>query len=361
MATLNTARVRRLLGYSIKGIADEKLYRLTELIGITLTKGGSVEFRTTDGYGYTYVATSIDSGTDEIDVAVDAQLFVSLINKITTDTFDMSVSGNKLVITANGKYEIALEPDENGGILEFPKKPSTSWDDDTSEIGSLTEADLRTISQSVKASLSPAKGTLYANYYVGDVVAATDKAMLSVFNKQILDRAVLLDRKFVDMICSCPESVNLYELNGEIVATSGSNDIVLTFYSTPKAVDEYNITAINKMVGLENKAFCRIRKTDLLGLLDRLSLFVGKFDDGAINMKFTDDGIEVSSINTSGVELVEYKESKDIVEQTIKINIDRLATQLKAYTSEAVDLYYGSEICIKLVDGDVTQVIALMR
>ena len=90
-------------------------------------------------------------------------------------------------------------------------------------------------------------------------------------------------------------------------------------------------------------------------------MFVNKFDDGAIELHFTDNYIEVSSMANNGVERIEYQESKDAQDITIKINIERLRNQLKAYSSDVVDLYYGSEICIKLVDGDMTQVIALIK
>jgi hypothetical protein len=64
---------------------------------------------------------------------------------------------------------------------------------------------------------------------------------------------------------------------------------------------------------------------------------------------------------SNGIERVDYTESKDTIDLTIKINIDRFRNQLKAYSSDVVDLYYGSDICIKLVDGDLTQVIALIK
>ena len=99
----------------------------------------------------------------------------------------------------------------------------------------------------------------------------------------------------------------------------------------------------------------------MLELLDRLSLFVSKFDEGCIKLHFTDGCIEVSSMASNGIESVDFTESKDAKDMTIKINIDRLRNQLKAYNSDIVDLYYGSDVCIKLVDGDLTQVIALIK
>ena len=126
-------------------------------------------------------------------------------------------------------------------------------------------------------------------------------------------------------------------------------------------VSEYNIEGITRFANLEVNSFCRIKKAEILDLLDRLSLFVSKFDDGAIKLHFTSDYIEVSSIASNGIERVDVMECKDAKDFEIKINIDRFRNQLKAYNSDSVDLYYGSDMCIKLVDGNMTQVIALIK
>jgi hypothetical protein len=146
--------------------------------------------------------------------------------------------------------------------------------------------------------------------------------------------------------------------NGTLIANAPNFTLI-----TKATIDcsDYNVEGLKKMLSIEQDSYCRLRKKEILDLLDRLSLFVKSFDDGAITLEFTLDSVKVSSLSSNGVETINFMESKNAKEKTIKININRLISQLKSYTSDSVDLYYGSDLCIKLVDGDVTQVIALMR
>ena len=43
------------------------------------------------------------------------------------------------------------------------------------------------------------------------------------------------------------------------------------------------------------------------------------------------------------------------------INVDMLSTQLKANMADVIEMQYGAENSVKLVDGAVTQVIALLE
>lgn len=357
MSTFNTDRLKKLVSYAVQGAGFNKLLEISNYMGIK-AEDNTLSLNTTDGTNYMRVLDSAE--VDNFDVTVDADLFAKLIMKINSDTVDIEVSDNTLVITGNGKYTIALIPDENGKTLSFPDK----FPDMVEDIGLLTVSqDLPIISSAVKASLSGVAGSVYSSYYLGDFVASTDRAMMTVYDKKLFDTPLLLNKEIVDLVQT-----------GNDVTVSVSEDKMLVLDTAIDAtgaiqvctkvqdnVGDFQVDVVNKFMALEVNSFCRVKKAQLLDLLDRLSLFVGKFDDGAISLHFTDNYVEVSSLKSDGVERIEYTESKNIKDQTIKINIDRLRGQLKAYGSDIVDLYYGSDVCIKLVDGDITQIIALIK
>jgi DNA polymerase III sliding clamp (beta) subunit (PCNA family) len=211
--------------------------------------------------------------------------------------------------------------------------------------------------------LSTNAGSLYSNYYVGDFVCATDKSMMGLYQYNIFsseDSKFLLNSAFVDLLGLATEEVTVSYDENTVTFVAMANNYKL-YSKVSEGSGEFNIEAIKKMMAIEQDSYCKIRKKELLDLLDRLSLFVGAYDDGAILLNFSQSALNISSKNATGTETVNYTESKDAKDKNIKININRFMSQLKSYTSDVVELYYGSDLCIKLVDGDVTQVIALMR
>ena len=355
MVTFSTERLKELTSYAVQGAGFDKLLDISGYMGIRI-EDGMIYLNTTDGT--TYLSVSDECNADDMDITVDAELFSKLIGKINSNEIDLQVVDDTLVVKGNGKYTLALQQDENGDTLSFPDK----FPKEVSEVGTITANDLVTIASSVKASLSSVKGTPYINYYFGDVVVGTDKAMMSIFNRKVFDEPCLVDRNVVDIMLASGKDISISKSkNNMLVFESAISDKGMISLCTPvKPVGDFNVDVIRKFAEMDVKSFCRFKKVYMLELLERLALFVDKFEDGAIELHFTNSYVEVSSMSSSGVERIDYTESKDAEDLTVKININRLRNQLKAYGADIVDLYYGNQICIKLVDGDMTQIIALM-
>ena len=356
MSTFTTERLKQLVGYAIKGVGNNKLLELSSKIGIRVDDG-ELYLNTTDGEINFSVSDSCLA--DDMDVTVDADLFAKLISKITSETVDMYTEGNTLVIKGNGKYTLEIVPDETGNALSFPDK----FPLDTTEIGRISAVDIVAINTTVGASLDDNAGSVYSNYYVGDVVASTDRIMMCVFNLPVFDEPYSIRRKFIDLMTMSGADVVISKSGDTLMAESDISEkcSIRVCTKIPDNISEFKIDGVKKYVDMEVKSFCRVRKAQLLELLDRMSLFVTKFDDGAIRLHFIQDCIEVSSLASSGIETVDIIESKDAQDMEIKINIERLRNQLKSYNSDTVDIYYGSDMCIKLVDGSITQLIALIK
>ena len=356
MSTFTTERLKQLVSYAIQGAGFNKLLELSTMMGIRV-EDGELYLNTTDGTNY--LSVSDRCVADNMDITVNAEVFSKLISKINSETVDMEVVDNTLVITGNGKYTLELIPDESGNLLSFPDK----FPDETIEIGKISASDLAVINSAVKVSLSQVAGSAYSSYFFGDRIVSTDRAMMSVFNRTVFDTPYLINKPFVDLMGIGATDVTLSKQGDILVAeaTIGEYCSINICTILPNNIEEFNVEGISKFMSLEVNSFCRFKKAQMLELLDRLSLFVSKFDDGAIELHFTDKYIEVSSLASNGIERVDYTESKDTQDIIIKINIDRFRNQLKAYSSDVVDLYYGSEVCIKLVDGDLTQIIALIK
>lgn len=356
MSTFNTERMKQLVAYAIQGAGFKKDLELSGYIGMRV-EDGTLYLNTMDGENYLCVSDVCLA--DDIDVTVSAELFSKLISKITSDTLDMEVVDNTLVVTGNGKYTLGLIPDETGALLSFPDR----FPKETEELGKFNAVDIVAINTTVKASLDTVAGSVYSSYYFGDVIASTDRCMMTIFKKKAFDEPYMFNRQFVDLMTMSGADVTISKSDTMLLAESSISEkgSICICTKIPDNVSGFKIEGVRQFSELEVKSFCRIRKAELLDLLDRLALFVTKFDDCAIQLHFTPHSVEISSMASSGVETIDYAEGKDAVDMTIKINIDRLRTELKSYNSDMVDLYYGSDMCIKLVDGDISQVIALIK
>jgi hypothetical protein len=135
-----------------------------------------------------------------------------------------------------------------------------------------------------------------------------------------------------------------------------------TVYShEQEGIEDFAVDSILEYLNVEFPAHCKITKSVFLQVLDRLSLFVTDLDDGAINFIFTKEGLQVSSRSSSGVEVIPYVESENFTEFSCCTNIGLLIKQVKSQLGDTVDLWYGDEVVLKLVDGNVTKIIALLE
>lgn len=356
--TVSTTQLQALVGKASQGVGDNKLHRLTTMIGIQVADN-VLHLYTTDGVNDLCVSCEVSDGKAFL-VTVNADTFIKLINKITSDTVTLEAGDSSLKIIGNGVYQLPLETDDEGNIFSYPVDKFAS---DGEELGTLHQSAIQTMQLSLKSSLSPSVGSVYTNYYAGEFICATDRAMMGLYEYKAFNeggKSMLFNSQFVDLLPIANEDVALsIDGNTNTLIAEAANFKLITKAVTDCA--DFNVDGIKKMQLIPQDSYCRLRKKDIISLLDRLSLFVGPYDDGAVILHFGDDAVEVSSVSSSGVETVYYTESKNIVDKTIKINIVRLISQLKSYASDTVDLYYGSDVCIKLADGDVIQVIALMK
>jgi DNA polymerase III sliding clamp (beta) subunit (PCNA family) len=355
--TINTIQLQALVNKANQCVGSNKFMKITSVVGIK-ADGDTLSLYTTDGTNTLCVSCDISQECD-IDIAVNAETFVKLINKFTSDEVKLTATENSLEVVGNGRYTLALELDDDGNLLSFKDE----FPEDADAVGSMTVSAIQTVQASLKSSLSQNAGSIYTNYYAGQFIGATDRAMMAMYDYAMFtseDTQFLLNSDFVDLLALAGDAVGLsYNTEKQILLANAVNFKVMT--KVAMGAGDFQVIGFEKMKSVEQDCYCKIHKKELLNVLDRLALCVGPYDDSAINIEFTNDSLQIHSLSSSGVEIIEYAESKNAKDKTIKININRLIAQLKSYTSDTVDLYYGSDLCIKLIDGEITQVIGLMR
>ena len=354
--TIKTDIFKELVSRSIKGASMNKLIPMTGLMAIQL-KDNKVTLITTDASNYLYINQDNVVG-EEFYVVVQVEQFSRLIGKMTCENITLEVNDGILNVKGNGDYKIELPLDEEGNTIQFPdpvadvklKKKGTE----------IALATIKTILNTIKPALAVTMEVpVYTRYYMGQRVIATDTYKVSSMDADVLK---------VDPLLMSAEMMNLLDvMTCEKIDFQQIGDVLVfntpdcTVYGhTMDGVDDYQVEAISGLLEQEFKSKCKLDKAAFLSILDRISLFVGQYDNKAIVLTFTDTGVEVSSKTSTGVEILNYIESDNSKSYSCNIDIDMLSTQLKANAGDTIQLQYGNETSVKIVDGNITQIIALL-
>lgn len=352
--TLSTAKFQEMVSKSIKGASNNKMVPITELMSVKL-HNNALTLITSDATNYLYIREYKVPG-DDFEVVIRADTFFKLISKMTSETITLELTSDKLIVSGNGKYEIELPTDENGDLIEYPDPFVKFSSDDVIE-----NVDLSTIKLILSANKAALATTLevpcYTGYYVGDKVVSTDTYKICSTNIKVLDSAILIN----------PEMMNLLDvMTSEKIQVARQGDYIMfhtsncTVYGRVLAgIENFAIDAISQLVSEDFDSVCKVNKNAILEVLDRLSLFVGDYDRNEITLTFTDKGILCTNKKESGSELVEYLDSKNPRDYMCTVDIDMLTSQIKAQQLDSVEIWYGKPNAIKLVNGKVTQIVAL--
>lgn len=354
--TINTTVFQNLVAKSMKGASCNKMIPITGFM-LVQVKDGKVTLLTTDAINYLYVSAGVDSDEDFYAV-VQAELFSKLIAKLTSENTTLIIKDGNLVVNANGKYTLELPLDEEGKPVKFPDPISKI--SGGAEVEKIPLSTVRLILNTAKASLATTNEVpCYTGYYVGDKVIATDTYKICGINTKLFNKPHLISAETMALLDVMSGEMIEVRFYGDTVVFATDNTSV---YGKPMdCINEYQIDAINGFLENSYPSSCEVSRAQLLQLLDRLSLFVSVYDKNGIYLTFTNTGIMVTSKHTNGTELIPYVDSKNQSPYSCCIDIEMFRSQVKAGTSDVVQIQYGEENAIKLVDGNITQVIALLE
>lgn len=374
---LNTEEFKDMVAKATKGASGNSNLYLTQLMAIDL-EDNVFTLITTDTNNYLYVRKDRVAG-DDFYAVVPVDRFSKLISKITCDEIRLEVSmsdsgdADKLVVKGNGSYVIELPHDIDGELVEFPD-PLNEIDLDSDD-WKKNETQLSTVHlmlATAKPALSSSKDSTnpYTGYYVGDKIVATDTFKICGIDVKVLDEPSLLTREMVDLLDVMSEEDIKVAYNDDHVIFHTDTCTVYGNKKEGSIAEEfdpndddpgskYQVGAISGILDEPFPSSCVVDKSALLQMLDRISLFVGVNDKHGVCMTFTKDGLNVSSKQHSGDEIIPYIESVDFSDFTCSTDINMLISQVKASRSPSIKICYGKERTIKFSDDPITQIVAL--
>ena len=354
--TISTSTLQNMVAKSMKGASCNKMIPLTGLMCVEL-KDHLLTLTTTDATNYLYVKEGKVEG-DDFYVVIQAEMFSKLISKLTCEKVSLELKDNTLMVTGNGKYSIELPLDEEGELIKYPNPL-----DDFKPVAETHEVHLSTIKLILNTAKSALADTLevpcYTGYYVGNKVVATDTYKICGINVKLWDEPALISPEMMSLLDIFTEEKFVMLREDNVMLFESPN---CTVYGTlMDSIDDYQIEAIDGLLEQGFDSSCKITKSALLQLLDRLALFVSPYDKNGVYLTFTKEGIQVESKQANSVETIPYVESKNFHDFTCCVDIEMLHSQVKANTGDGITIHYGEENAIKLTDGNVAQVVALLE
>ena len=352
---IKTEKLKEMVSRAIKGASNNKLIPITSLMAVQL-KDHVLTIITTDATNYLYIKEDKIEG-DDFYVVVPVEVFSKLIARMTCETITLAVESNILQVKGNGNYNIELPMDEEGEAIKYPDPlGEVKLQGEGKEIHLST---IQTILNSVKPSLAMTlEIPCYTGYYVGDKVVATDTYKIAMMDTKISDEAMLVSPEAMNLLAvMTSEKINMDIVDNVIVFTSPD---CIVYCTKMEGFDEFDYDGLSGAVNAKFPSTCKIPKNSLLQVLDRLALFVSPYDKNGIHLTFTTDGLQISSKSSSGVELIPYSESKKFKNFSCDIDIAMLLSQIKAQATDMLEIHYGADTSIKMVDGNIIQVTALL-
>lgn len=354
---IKTETLQNMVSKSIQCVSNNKLIPITSLMNIRISNN-RLTLTTTDATNYFYVTSDDKFDCEDVEFSILADTFAKLIQKTTSTDVVLSVKDNIFEVRGNGTYKIEMPLDENGQVIKFPNKLPDMQPPITGEIKLTT---VNSILNYNKSSLAISMEVpALTNYYCGDKVVTSDSTKVCSYDIKVFgDRKLLITPKFMELMgVMSEETINFYiSDDDELLCWDKSESI---YAPLTEGIEGFPIDALMGLIDSEFKSNCKMSRITVSEVLDRLSLFVSPYDEKAIVLTFTKDGLMFSSKKSSGTELVPYISSENFTEFRCLIDIDMLKSQIATQNSDNIEMYYGLPMAVKMVSNNVTQIVALM-
>ena len=365
--TLKTEELNDICSKILFAVDNSGLSEITETLELVLSnKELYLQVTNREYFIKVKLSTNIDG---DFHATVNAELFLKLISKITTELVTLEVSDKCLLITGNGKYKLPLVYD-GSELLKLPEitinNVTNTFDIDGTVLDSIYTYNSKQLIG--KVITNPVQSL----YYVDKEGAITFTSGACV-NKFSLDEDVklLLNSKLVKLFkLFKTDTVNFTigqdTLTGELIQTKArfkTNSIELTAIlpTNDSAIKRVPAKVIRERAYKDYPYSVTLNRTELLQSINRFSIFSSKstaIDSNYGIYSFGTNKVVISDINkTNSEELVYANETSISDEYTATIDFNDLKSILDSMSGEFVTLNFGDNQAIVCVKDNVYNVI----
>lgn len=308
----------------------------------------------------------------EFHATVNANKFLKLLTKVTTETVEFKLEGNSLVIVGNGEYKIPLIY-EGSDLLSLPEisisNVTSTFKIHSDILKSILNYNSRELSK--KAVVANPVQKLY---YIDNegAITFTTGACVNVFKLE----------QPIKMLLS-PKIVNLFKLfdTGDIKFSMGQDQIAGTNNVQTKVSFESDFLIISAIIpsndaligtvpvkAIRGRAFdayassAVLNRVEMIQAIDRLMIFYDSAVNYYANLKFSSNGLRISSLNNEVYEDISVSSVTgldDPYEAVLDINDIKII--LQSYSEGHVTMGFGNHQAVVLFKPGIYSVIPEVR
>lgn len=319
--------------------------------------------------GEYYVNTKLPIYEDiNFHATINANVFLKLLTKITTETVEFNIENNNLVITGNGEYKIPLI--YNGDkLLTLPEITITNvtntFDIDSSILKSILLYNSKELNKRNVVS-----NPVQKLYYVDNegAITFTSGACVNVFK---LEKPVkmLLSQKIVNLFKLFEDEKVKFSIGQDQIPNSQSVQTKVIFstdYLTVSAIISNNDSLVNSVPvkSIRDRAFntytnsITINRVEMLQAIDRLLIFYEGASQFYSNFSFNSSGLKMSSFNNEIFETISFVGYNGLdTDYNAILDLNDLKIVLNSYSDNHVTINFGDNQAFVLIKPGVYSVI----
>ena len=354
---IKTSILQKMVAKVINGASNNKMIPLTSLIGIEV-KGKDLTLITTDGSNTFKVNQSIEN-IEEFYTIVNADTFSKLVGKTTKEFIELINKENYLEVVGNGTYKLEIAINEEGEMVRFPEIKKLDVEPYSIDTKLLQEA-LKVAKASVAKTM---EAPCLTGYYFGNGlssigVISTDRQLVCKIDNTIVKEPILISSEMAELLLLIEEpTISLYHKDNNLIFISTNYTIA---GKELEGKELYPVQPIENLTKLDYRNTIKVNKQELLNVLDRMALFVTDYDKNGISLAFAKDGLCITSQKSNAQELIDAKcETEE--EYNCLVDIEMLKSQVETISTDEVEIQYGQDKSIKIVDGNVIHIISLLE
>jgi DNA polymerase III sliding clamp (beta) subunit (PCNA family) len=330
-------------------------------------KGQTLYLNVTNKEYYVSVKIPLDVEVS-FHAVVNAQLFLNLISKITTDELDLSVKDTFLMVKGNGNYKIPLIFDDSN-MVTLPKITI----ENVTNMFSIKNSILQSILKYNRKELSKGSGAspVQKLFYIDEKGAITFTNGACVNNFTLEQKVVLtLTEKIVKLfrLFKSEEvtfTMGFDEISTGVIAQKVSfvdEQISLSVIITTQEelIQKFPVQGIRKWLEDTYDYTVTIDRIAVLESLNRLSLFAKNGSDlGTTYMVFNPEGVTIFDAKKENSEEVKYVNTEERLSQPYEalFNVNDLKTTLESSEGQHMVFSFGNHRAAIIKRNDINNII----
>ena len=306
---------------------------------------------------------------EEVDfhATVDADTFLKLISKTTTDVVEFNIVDNSLVIKGNGVYKLPLIFDDDK-LLEIPEinisNVTQEFDIDGGILNSLITYNSKQLGTGVISR--PVQ-----KYYFVDEKGALTFTSGACVNKFELEKPIkmLLSGRIVKLFKLFKDRVVHFKFGVDTVAEGitqtkvsfEADDIKINaiLQSDEALINSVPVDAIRGRADNLYPYSVSINRTEILNTVGRIGLFTTAETLPYVTMEFNQDKLTLFDYKKENNEELFYNNKETGITETYSamMDVNELKAILESCTEEYITFRFGDEQALTLCRGNVVNII----